>query len=391
MDSALIYVLLLLGVAIGWTLGYRFAKQGKKQTPDNWLPSVEALLAQAGDVSLERLLNLSQLDDDSVDLFLKLGKTLRDKGEVDRAIHLHQSLFARTDLSKHILQTLELELAIDFSHAGLLDRAERLYLELLDAKGRIKEHASRHLVELYEDEGEWQEIYNLHVEKKLHLTLHLSKRVSHAVCELAEGAVSSSDYLQAQKLCRQALKIDPGCARSFVVSGNMAYGHQEYHEAIRCYLKAVEIDPQALISLLDKMIRAFKELDDPEGLLNHLGKHWHESHYVPALVAKVQCMAERDGGGAGISALLAELKNQPSNSGFFALIEMVVQHKQQLDKSQLFTLYDILRRIVDNEPKFICKNCGFKAEESHWRCPSCKDWATIDSFHSLPANTKMDI
>ena len=98
MDSALVYVLLLLGIAIGWTLGYRFDKQVKKSTPEDWMPSVEDLLAQAGDVSLERLLNVSSLDDDSIDLFLKLGKTLREKGEVDRAIHLHQALFARTDL-----------------------------------------------------------------------------------------------------------------------------------------------------------------------------------------------------------------------------------------------------------------------------------------------------
>ncbi len=79
MDSALVYVLLLLGVAIGWTLGYRFARQVKKDSPPDWIPSVEFLLAEANDASLERLLNIPQLDDDAIDLFLKLGRSLREK------------------------------------------------------------------------------------------------------------------------------------------------------------------------------------------------------------------------------------------------------------------------------------------------------------------------
>jgi lipopolysaccharide biosynthesis regulator YciM len=391
MDSALIYVLLLLGIAIGWTLGYRFARQAKKSTPDDWMPSVEDLLAQAGDVSLERLLNVSSLDDDSIDLFLKLGKTLREKGEVDRAIHLHQSLFARTDLSKTTLQTLELELAIDFSYAGLLDRAERLFSELLDAKGRVREKASSHLVELYEEEGEWQEIYDLYLNKKIHISPLLARRVSHAVCELAESAVVAGDFLEAQKLSRAALKIDSACARAFVVSGNMAFSQKEYHEAVRCYLRAVEIDSQALISILDPLVDSFKHVGDAGGLLNHLSRHWKETHYVPALVAKIDCLAEGQGPEVAIGSLLQELQNQPSNSGFFSLVEMVVRHKQQLDKSQLLILYDILRRIVENEPKFICKNCGFKAKEPHWRCPSCKNWATVASFVPTAQKAKLDI
>lgn len=391
LDSALVYVLLLVGVAVGWTLGYRFAKQVKKSTPEDWVPSVEYLLAQAGDVSLERLLNVPHLDDDSIDLFLKLGKTLREKGEVDRAIHLHQSLFARTDLSKTTLQTLELELAIDFSHAGLLDRAERLFIQLLSAKGRVRDKASVHLVELFEEEGEWQEIYDLYQQKKIHITPFLAKRVSHAVCELAETAVASGDFLEAQKLSRIALKIDSSCARAFVVTGDMAFGQKEFHEAIRCYLRAVDVDPQSLIAILDPLVDSFNRLGDGSGLLNHLSRHWRETHYVPALVAKVQCLAEAEGAEVAIESLLIELQNQPSNSGFFSLVEMVVRHKQQLDKSQLLVLYDILRRIVEDEPKFVCKNCGFKAKEPHWRCPSCKDWATVTSFVPSTPKVKLDL
>ena len=78
--------------------------------------------------------------------------------------------------------------------------------------------------------------------------------------------------------------------------------------------------------------------------------------------------------------MLQELAEAPSNQGFFALVELVVKYRLQLDKSQLLVLYDILRRIVEHEPKFICGACGFKAKEFHWRCPSCKDWSTLQSY-----------
>lgn len=380
LDSALLYLLLLGGVATGWLLGYRFAKQGKKSAHPNWVPSVEYLLAEANDAALERLLNIPQLDDDALDLFLKLGRSLREKGETDRAIHLHQALFARTDLNRSTQQQIELELAIDYSRAGLLDRAERLLLELLGVRGRIGEQAARYLVELYEEEGEWQNILDLYRKKSLPHSNLLEKRVAQAACELAEKAVQQGNFLDTQTLCRQALRIDNRCARAYVVQGNLAYSQNEPHEAIRCYLKAMDVDPQAVVSVLTPLRDSFNKVDDNAGLMAHLSKQWQASQYVPALMASTQCIADANGPEQAITALLTELSKTPSNQGFFALVELVVQHRLQLDKSQLLTLYGILRRIVEHEPKFLCKSCGFKATEFHWRCPSCKDWSTIGPF-----------
>lgn len=390
-DSALLYVLLLGGIAIGWTLGFRYARQVKKDGQPNWIPSVEFLLAEANDAALERLLNVPQLDEDALDLFLKLGRSLREKGEADRAIHLHQALFARTDLSRNTQQIVELELAIDYSRAGLLDRAERLLLELLTARGRIAERAARYLIELYEEEGEWQNIFDLYRKKELPHIAPLEKRVAQAVCELAEQAVRQQNFLDTQLLCRQALKIDNRCARAFVVQGDLAFSQNEPNEAIRCYLKAMEVDPQAIVSVLEKLRDSFIQVGDSAGLMAHLSAQWQASHYVPALMVSTQCTAIAEGPEKAITGLLAELSDNPSNQGFFALVELVVQHKQQLDKSQLLVLYGILRRIVENEPKFLCKSCGFKATEFHWRCPSCKDWSTIGPFVPQLARPKLDL
>ena len=72
----------------------------KKCANQDYIPPLEIFLASANDSALNTFLNLPKLDEDTTDLLLKLGRTLRNKGEIERSIHLHQSLFARTDLAR---------------------------------------------------------------------------------------------------------------------------------------------------------------------------------------------------------------------------------------------------------------------------------------------------
>lgn len=381
-NTVLLYALLLTGVAVGWWLGQRFAHQVKKKDYPDFIPSIEYLLAATNDRTLTRLLEGQQIDEDSLDIFLKLGRTLRTKGETERAIHLHQSLFARTDLQLTVQLTLKLELALDYLDAGLLDRAERLLEELMTqkAKGKVFEEAALHLVELYEAESEWRKICQLYEERRLPKMDLFEKRVSHAYCELAERSVAERNFLDARQLCRQALKIHSQCGRAYVVQGNLAYGQGEPREAIRCYLRALELNSKVIISILPTLVDCFNQVNDPKGLLHICYKEWQSNHYVPALKLYVQGVATQQSPERAVTLLLEELAKAPSNAGFECLVELVVQHELQLEKLQLQKLYAILRAIVSHEPKFVCGHCGFKSNEFHWLCPSCKNWSTTTHF-----------
>jgi len=108
-----------------------------------------------------------------------------------------------------------------------------------------------------------------------------------------------------------------------------------------------------------------------------LSLHWQNNHDVEVLVTRVKLLADQNFQQQAIEILLTELFQHPSNQGFFALVEMVVDHKAALNTSQLMSVYDILRRIVETESKYLCRSCGFKAMEHHWRCPSCKNWSSF--------------
>jgi lipopolysaccharide biosynthesis regulator YciM len=372
------FLLLVTAIACGWLLG-RF--QGRRSATlrmgRDTLPSIDFLLAEKNDGALDRLLDVDDISDEAVELYLNLGRVFRNKGQTEKSIQLHQNLFSRTDLSAKAQLDVELELATDFLKAGLLDRAERLLVDLVQEEGHARSHASRLLVQLYEEEQEWQSILELYKKSKFQDQPEISRRVAQAACEYGNELFFKGDYLESHQYLKLALKIDPLCARANVTFAQVAASQGEPKEAIRCYLKALKQDTNVMSAVLPEMVECFLKLDDYQGLDKQLASHWQSNHAVDVLVKRVTLLSQQGKQQQGIEILLTELFQHPSNKGFFALVEMVVNEKAVLNSSQLMAVYDILRRIVETESKYVCRSCGFKAIEHHWRCPSCKDWASI--------------
>lgn len=377
-SDLVMFLLLVIAIACGWLLGrFQGTRSAALRMGRDTLPSIDFLLAENNDGALDRLLDVTEISDEAVELYLNLGRIFRDKGQTEKSIQLHQNLFARTDLSEKAQLDVELELATDFLKAGLLDRAERLLVDLIQEEGHTRSQASRLLVQLYEEEQEWQSILDLYKKSKLQDLPEITSRVAQAACEHANELFNKGDYLDSHQYLKLALKVNPLCARANILFAQVASSQGESKEAIRCYLKALKQDSNVMLAVLPHMVQCFIQLDDHEGLDKQLANHWQGNHSVEVLVTRVKLLAQQGKQQEGIEILLTELFQHPSNQGFFALVEMVVNEKAVLNSSQLMAVYDILRRIVEAESKYICRSCGFKAIEHHWRCPSCKDWASV--------------
>lgn len=374
----IIYLLLFVAIGCGWLLGrFQGRRFASKRMFRETLPSIDFLLAENNDGALDRLLDVAEISDEAVELYLNLGRIFREKGQTEKSIQLHQNLFARTDLSEKSQLDVELELATDFLKAGLLDRAERLLTDLIQEEGHTRKQASRLLVQLYEEEREWQSILDLYKKSKLPDLPDISSRVAQAACEYAFEIFNKGNFLESHQYLKLALKVNPLCARANVIFAQVAATQGEPSEAIRCYLKALKQDSNVMLAILPEIADCFIKLEDYNGLDKQLSNHWQNNHTIEVLVKRVKLLAHQGRQQQAIEILLSELFQYPSNQGFFALVEMVVDHKAVLNTSQLMSVYDILRRIVETESKYVCRSCGFKAIEHHWRCPSCKDWSSV--------------
>ncbi|MGB1091926.1 MAG: hypothetical protein ACPGYX_07365 [Oceanobacter sp.] len=219
-------------------------------------------------------------------------------------------------------------------------------------------------------------------------TGELARRSAHALCELAELSLAESAFLDVTRLCRKAIRQDSGCARSHVILAKMAGQQEEFNEAIRCYLKAFDISPELLVPMLDPVVSAFQNLGDSQGMEKYLKRYNHQVHNSQVSQALAASVFERFGVEEAAKVILEECREHPSYEGAWALLQLILQAQDGGEETGEVSLtreaYDILTDILDQEPRYLCRHCGFKAQDFHWRCPSCKDWATQIPYLNRP-------
>ncbi|MFN7093949.1 MAG: hypothetical protein ACK4M7_01160, partial [Burkholderiales bacterium] len=124
--------------AFGWFAGRIDMKTVIKQAkhlPKRLFDSIDALIDNKSGVASDNIRDIIEQEPQLTELQLSLGKLYRSRGENDLAIKLHNKLLN----SQYLFSTDEkdkvrLELAKDFQHAGLIDRAESLLLKLVTSE-----------------------------------------------------------------------------------------------------------------------------------------------------------------------------------------------------------------------------------------------------------------
>ena len=152
---------ILLGVLfLGGAIGFYASRKprpsaiGEERLRGNYLAGVNFLVNEQPDRALEAFLRAAELDDDTVETHFALGSLYRRRGEVDRAIKIHQNIATRESLEPSQREQAGFALAQDYLKAGMLDRAEKI-LEPLAASGAHRMAAMRKLMRIYEQEQEW--------------------------------------------------------------------------------------------------------------------------------------------------------------------------------------------------------------------------------------------
>src|SRR5512136_605247 len=136
----------------GWAISsWRTEVRRKRrvQRRSRYLEGVRFLLDDKPDRALEVFLGLAASDDETIDTHFALGSLYRRRGEVDRAIRVHQHIVSRAGLDPRHRDAALTELARDYFRAGLYDRAEKLFLQLAE-DGVEPAVALAHLVRIHE-------------------------------------------------------------------------------------------------------------------------------------------------------------------------------------------------------------------------------------------------
>ena len=89
-----------------------------------------------------------------------LGNLYREKGQVGRAIHVHQALLQRPKLTQLEHAYVLLCLGLDYKRGGFVDRALEAFNEVLRLDPQ-NEYALVNLEKLHEEQHQWTEAYEI--------------------------------------------------------------------------------------------------------------------------------------------------------------------------------------------------------------------------------------
>lgn len=383
---ALLFFLLPIAAFSGWVLGRRRSerKSGARvsELSTSYFRGLNYLLNEQQDKAIEVFLKLADINRDTVETHLALGNLFRRRGEVDRAIRVHQNLIARPSLSQEEKTVALLELGEDYMRAGLLDRAETLFADLV-AMDALAPSALKHLIAIYQHERDWDKAIE-HAQRLERATGEpQGSMIAQFHCELADHARAQGARDEARAHVADAFAVEPECVRASMILGHIEAASGDLDAAVRAFERVADLDidymPEILSPLLDCYARAQRMQRAEEFLLDITERY----QGVSPVLALAKLYATTRGEGAAVEFLNRMLRQRPSVRALMALIDVNLHIASGEARENFLILRDLTRQLVEGKAMYRCNRCGFGAKAHHWQCPSCKSWGTVRPIHGV--------
>jgi lipopolysaccharide biosynthesis regulator YciM len=378
LEAALLFMLLPVAAASGWYLARRqSARRSRKNASSlssNYFRGLNYLLNEQPDKAIEVFLKLVEVNPDTVETHLALGSLFRRRGEIDKAIRFHKHIITRPGLTDEQRAQALMELGEDYMQAGLLDRAEYLFSDLLDHDDSHVRPV-RQLLDIYQQEKDWEKA--IEQARRLRRVDGESdtRLIASLFCEQARQHLDDDEVDRARQALRQARRYDPENARSRLLQAEIATRESDWSQATEHYRQACDLDPDCLSFALDALLESHRRAGEEGELEVWLEGMVEREPMTTAILALARLKAARDPREA-VEFLLSHMSRRPTVRGLDYLIELVYHEGVSLDEVGPELIQDILHRLLEGQPKYRCEHCGFSGSAWHWLCPSCRRWNT---------------
>ena len=375
-----LFLIIFTAILIGWLLG-RWQPFKKKSDPkdarylsENYARGLNYLIADDSDNAIRIFTDLIEVNKDTIEIHIALGNLFRSKGEVDRAIKIHQNLLARPNLTRKQRHMAIGELASDYLKAGLFDRAEKLYREMIDLKANARE-AYRRLLDLYVAEKSWQEAVEC-AEALYRLgEAEANIMVSQCLCEIAADAIDNGNNRVARKSLQRALEVDPNSVRAALLSIQLNLATGNNAEAKRIFSRVTRQNPDFMALFIEPARRIFPG-EESQVYREFLESEYQKHQSTRLAMALLEHYARTDEIDKAREFLSDILRKSPSFEAFEFALRFLRSNPEQLDETW-DSLSRFLQLLQSKKNEFVCARCGYESHAIQWLCPSCRNWASM--------------
>jgi lipopolysaccharide assembly protein B len=376
----LLWLLLPVAAASGWIAARRSVARPRDCRPGERSPAyfrgLNFLLNEQPDKAIDVFVQMLEVDSETFETHLALGSLFRRRGEVERAIRIHQNLIARPTLSREERAQALLELGQDYMRAGLFDRAENLFVELRDTK-LFPEQALQNLRVIYQQEKDWERC--LEVAEALESVTRepLGLERAHYYCELAEQACAAQDSARAEALLKKAQAASRDLVRVTWLQAEIEMGRGDYRSAVRLFQRVAGQDSELFGEVLPQMAECYQRLGQRKDLFAYLEGLLAKRSDTAVLLALTDLVQEDAGDAQALRYVAEHLGPRPSLAGLLRMIRLAENSPQATAPELLPILRTVAQRLVEGRHAYQCGKCGFAAKTLHWQCPGCRSWSSI--------------
>src|SRR5687767_14550648 len=388
-----VLIALLLGLVAGKAWERYKLRDGRwidrrrlRETP-HYMLGLNFLTEHQVDQAIEELTAATSTDTDALEIQMILGNLYRQKGQVARAITVHQSLLQRTNLTRLEHAYVLLCLGLDFRHGGFVDRALEAFQEVvqLDPENR---YALVNLQKLHEDQQQWADAARVRAQiANIDGQKHGENQqiLGFLRNQLGTETARAGDTDTASGMFREAIDIDPKTAPAYLNLGDMHFARGDVPAAISSWETLVQTVPERAYLAFERLERAYKAQAAPhrfvdlcQRLITQNPQDWRarlalSRHYAAAGNAR-----------EAFDLLLAALPHNPHG--------LVVHQEIWQALLALGLNPDLVRRYVTltRDAVFyldphVCTHCRYRSTELLWQCPQCHEWNTFVEERIAPA------
>ena len=380
--------------ALGWIAARVDIRQMLSETrtlPDSYFKGLNFILNEEPDRAIDAFVEVAKLDPETTELHFALGSLFRRRGEMERAIRVHQSLLARADLPQEEREHAQHEIAQDFLKAGMLDRAEQAFQQVLDTRFAVP--AVRALIRIYESEHDWPRAIEA-VKRLRALVDEPVPQLVHYQCEQAQAALSAKPpdldgavaALDAADHAAQALR---GQARGHASEARTAMLRAAVArldgqpERERAYLQSVlTTAPEYAGLIAGELLASYRSMGQQAEGLKVLRNHYMRYPALDTFNVVFRELRAQEGYAPAWTFAREALRAHPTLLGLDRLLEAELAAEDtppgpnMAPDADLSLLRSLIHRHTQRLDRYACSVCGFEARHFYWQCPGCNSWET---------------
>ncbi len=387
-------VALLVGLTVGkaWERyklrdGRWIDRRRARESP-HYILGLNFLVSNQIDLAIEELTLAARLANEALEIDMILGNLYREKGQVGRAINIHQGLLQRPKLTRLEQTYVLLCLGLDFKHGGFVDRALEAFNEVLRLDPR-NHYALVNLEKLYEEQHQWQEAYRIRQQLAKAAEPDDQPRNEEILAfletELGDVARRQDDRAGARAKFEAAIDLQPKTVPAYLQLGDMKLADGQVAEAIAIWEKVIEAAPERAYLAFGRLESAYAQIGEPERFAERCRQIIQSKpHDWRARLALARYLAGRQDPAAAFDLLLEALVYNPHG---LSVHEEMWRTLLRLDLARpLVERYmELTGRSVFYLDPHICMRCRYRSTELLWQCPHCHEWNTFVEERITPA------